>query len=167
MRRQNNDIIEGEILPDDVPYALERVAPDIPTPQEVSDDPPRRERNFKLPNLLAWGEISPGLLLLALGLVAGGIFWTLINLEQVPSAYQALWPVPVLVLACVWALSALISRQAAAFLAATALIGVSLSFLLDAQDIANWRETLVGGVLITVGIGIVARGLLLRQGSVA
>ncbi len=44
--------------------------------------------------------------------------------------------------------------------------GVGLSALLDAQDIAALRETLLGIVLVAVGLGIVVRGFLLRGRTV-
>ena len=170
---------------------LERVAPDIPTPDEAVITPyirrdsepkaqepgksgkktPRRLRfsfpRIRLSRLIAWGEVNPGLLLLSLGLIAGGIFWTLHNRGQSSEDLEAWWPLALLGFALLWALSALIARRAASFLAASALAGLSISLLLDAQDLLTWRETLVGTVLIAVGIGIIARGLVLRQGSVA
>lgn len=155
----------------DVP--LERVAPDIPIPDETALAPyvqrsapesPRRPR-FRLPKVLAWGEVQPGMLLLALGLVAGGLFWTLYNLGQTSDALNQWWPMVLLGFAMIWAVYALISRRASAFLAATVLIGISFSLWLDAQDYLLWRETLIGCILIALGLGMMVRGLLLRQGT--
>lgn len=197
-RNRNEEIIEGEII-EEVPSeatsrgffrrrqrpqadsSYERVAPDIPTPEEVqiTEYTRRRSRDdggvasrirlprFNLSRLLVWREVRPGLLVLALGLVAGGIFWTLSNLNRVPQAYEEWWAAVLLAFALVWSLIALAMRQAAAFLAGAGLAGISLSLLLDAQGVATWRETLVGVVLITLGLGIIARALLLRQGTVA
>lgn len=199
-RRKDEEIIEGEIIeeaptetaapprrgffrrqkpiPSEEPYR-ERVAPDVPTPDEVEITEFTRRapgrgtasrRAFGLPNvsrLLVWREIRPGLLLLALGMVLGGVFWTLHNLGRVPASYEEWWAVVLLGFALLWSATALIARQAAAFLAGTALAGVSISLLLDAQEIATWHETMVGIMLITIGLGIIARGLLLRQGSIA
>ena len=164
---------------------LERVAPDIPTPDEAvitpyirRDSEPKahdagikkrrrlRLPRFRLPRLIAWSEINPGLLLLSIGLIAGGIFWTLHNRGQSSESVEAWWPLALLGFALLWAIFALAARRAASFLAASALAGLSISLLLDAQDLLTWRETLVGTVLIAVGIGIIARGLVLRQGSV-
>ncbi|NJL95563.1 MAG: hypothetical protein HC915_18470 [Anaerolineae bacterium] len=107
------------------------------------------------------------MLLLALGLVSGGIFWTLDNLGRIPAAYQDSWAVALVGFTLAWSFLALLNRHVTAFMAGTALIGVSLSLLLNVQAIAAWRETLVGLVLITIGLGIIARGLLLRQGGLA
>lgn len=172
-RERRKPIID---TPLDVP--LERVAPDVPTPEEARLMPymqreeereakPRTRRRLRLPRLLVWSEVRPSLLLIALGLVAGGVFWTMHNRNQVSQTADDWWPLVLFGLALAWAVSALIGRRAAAFLAASALAGISLSLLMDTQDIVAWHETLVGSVLITIGIGIMARGLLLRQGSVA
>jgi hypothetical protein len=61
----------------------------------------------------------------------------------------------------------LIQRRPTPFLAAMTLIGISISLLLDVQAYLEWHETLIGIALITLGVGIMARGLLLRQGTVA
>jgi|GEM_PF-1654810 len=208
-RRKKNiddDIIEGEIEEihdeedDSDPESsaepttrppLERVSPDIPTPDEtaaplmpyvppveresefldsdVPDDepPPRPQRRRRLPRLLAWDAMNPSLLLLSVGLVAGGIFWTLHNLGETSAQAEQWWPAALLGLAMVWALVALITKQGGRFLAASGLVGISISLLLDTQDLINWEQTLLGSILIVLGMGIVARGLLLRQGSVA
>jgi intracellular septation protein A len=71
-----------------------------------------------------------------------------------------------LVLAALWALWSLALRRAEAFLAACALVGACLSLWLDAQDFIDWRQTLVGLMLMALGVGIIGRGLVLRgQGS--
>lgn len=154
---------------------LERVAPDIPIPDETALTPyvhrsapeaPRR-RGFRLPQVLAWGEMQPGMLLFALGLVAGGVFWMLYNLGKTPTTLNQWWPMVLLAFAALWAVYSLIIRHASAFLAATVLIGISFSLWLDAQDYLIWRETLIGCILIALGLGIMVRGLLLRQGTTA
>ncbi|MFP4323076.1 MAG: hypothetical protein ACLFTK_11540 [Anaerolineales bacterium] len=195
-RRKNEDdnIIEGEVeeLQDDdharfaPPSAesptLERVAPDIPTPEEAklstvvrpadeTDTPmPRRARRLRLPRLprlIDWNEINPGLALLTTGLIAGGVFWTLANLGATSPALDTWWPGALLGLAALWGLQALLTRQAAQFLAASALIGASVSLLLHTHDLMLWRETFVGSMLIAIGLGVIVRGLVLRQGSMA
>lgn len=162
--------------------ALERVAPDIPTPEELiheytrraapetAEAPPRRR--FKLPRfnlrrLIVWREVRPGLLFLAAGLVAGGIFWTLYNLGRVSEDWQKWWPAALLGFALVWSFISLLTRRAGALLAATTLAGISISLLLDTQGYVTWQETLIGVVLVTIGVGIIIRGFLLRQGAVA
>lgn len=163
----------------DSSMALERVAPDIPTPDEFytrraapeAPEAPRRPR-FKLPRfnfrrLIVWREVRPGLLFLSAGLVAGGIFWTLYNLGRVSEEWREWWPAALLGFALLWSLLALITRRAGALLAATTLAGISISLLLDTQGYVTWQETLIGVVLVTIGIGIIVRGFLLRQGSIA
>lgn len=167
----------------DVP--LERVAPNIPTPDEtvISEfvrHGEKKRRIFRprfrlprlphlpsLPRLIVWSEVRPGLLFLALGLVFGGVFWTLHNLGETSENADGWWPLVLLVFALIWAVSSLIQRQITAFLAAITLTGISISLLMDAQDLIRWQESLIGTVLITIGIGIIARGLLLRQGATA
>lgn len=170
-RRRKKDEPAEESVDD---HAYERVAPDIPTPEEISitefrrvDSEGRRIPRINVRRLLVWRAIRPGLLLIALGLVAGGIFWTLSNLGRLPASYEESWSAVLLGFAILWGFTTLLTRQATQFLAASALAGISISILLDAQDVANWQDTLVGVVLITIGLGIMARGLLLRQGSMA
>jgi hypothetical protein len=168
-RRRQKDAITVEEV------ELERVAPDVPIPDEdipeytrrqAPEEAPRRRRiNFK--RLLVWREIRPGLLFLAAGLVIGGVFWTLYNLDRVPSDAREWWPAALLGFALLWALLSLIIRKAGALLAASTLAGLSVSLLLDTQGYITWRDSLVGVMLVTIGIGIMLRGLLLRQGSVA
>jgi len=190
--KKDDDIIEGEIeeIHDDAEEVdpdseaahwmppLERVAPEIPTPDESAltpyIPPPRQERQrrapsfrFRIPRLLAWEAVNPALLLLALGLVVGGVFWTMYNLGQTSPQAEQWYPALLLGFALLWALYALLARRPGTFLAASALIGVGISLLLDAQDLIAWRQTLVASVLITAGMGIVARGFLLRQGTAA
>lgn len=166
---------------DERALSLERVAPDIPTPDEMIHEYTRRtapeieeapRRGFRLPRLnlkrlLVWQEVNPGLLFLAAGLIAGGVFWTMLNLGRVSQDAEQWWPVVLLVFAVLWSLTALIARRAGALLAATTLAGISISFLLDTQGYVTWQETLIGVVMVTIGVGIIVRGFLLRQGSVA
>lgn len=164
---------------------LERVAPDVPTPLEhesasaltpyspSADAPPREQtqpktaaprRRLKLPRLLAWEAINTPLLFGALGLVGGGLLWTLHNIGQTSSQVEAWWPAIPLAFGIVWGFVALMLRRALSFLAAAAFIGLSFSLLLDTQDLLAWQETLAGSVLIALGLGIITRGLVLRQG---
>jgi len=107
-------------------------------------------------------RIRFGVLLLALALIAGGIFGTLLWQDRLREEVTRWWPAILLVAAALWMLIALVRRQVTSFLGGAALAGVGLSALLDAQDIATLRETLLGLVLVTVGLGIVVRGFLLR-----
>ncbi len=161
--------------------SLERVAPDIPTPDEMIHDTTRRaapepeftsRRRFRLPRfnlnqLIVWREVRPGLLFLASGLIIGGVFWTLLNLGRVSQESEQWWPAALLIFALLWSLISLITRRAGALLASTTLAGMSVSLLLDTQGYVTWQDTLIGVVLVTIGVGIIIRGFLLRQGSVA
>ncbi|HEX3054091.1 MAG TPA: hypothetical protein VHP83_25780 [Aggregatilineaceae bacterium] len=100
-------------------------------------------------------------------LVALGIFGTLLNLDRVSETGRAWWPVTIIISALLWMIIALLRRQVASFLGGAALAGVGLSLLMDTQDIANARETLLGVVLLAVGLGIVVRGFLLRGRTLA
>ena len=174
----------------DAASPLERVAPHIPTPNESAtpdtaltpyreaphytegsqaqaEAAPASRRGLRLPRLLAWDAINPELLFLALGLVGGGVLWTLHNLGQTSAEVEAWWPGVPLAVGILWALGALAQRAASSFLASTVFIGISFSLLLDTQDLLSWQETLVGSVLMIVGLGIIARGLVLRQGATA
>lgn len=115
-----------------------------------------RARRAALP-MIRWGW-----LLLALSLLAGGIVGTLLRQDRLSANDVSWWPVAVLILAGLWMLVALARRRVEAFLGGAALVGVGLSALLDTQDIASLRETLLGMVLITTGLGIVIRGFMLR-----
>ena len=177
-RRRDDDVPE---IAGEAEFPLERVAPGVPTPGEaVVSEYVRRPADegesvrrglrlprIRLPRLIVWRAVRPGLLLLAASLIAGGVLWTMHNRGQLSPDVEQWWPVVVVGLAFAWALLALIGRRVAEFLAAVALSGIGISLLLDTQDLITWQETLVGIVLITVGVGIIARGLLLRQGSVA
>jgi hypothetical protein len=108
-------------------------------------------------------QVRFDILLLAVLLIAAGIFGMLLNLGRVEGDAAAWWPLVIVAGATVWMLVALLRRQVTPFLGASALTGIGLSLLLDTQDIASFRETLMGVVLVAVGLGIVIRGFLLRQ----
>ncbi|MBI5927693.1 MAG: hypothetical protein HY862_00175 [Chloroflexi bacterium] len=108
---------------------------------------------------------SPGLFLVALALVGGGVFFTLLNVVNLPTIITHWWPIITLFVSLFWSLSALNRRNAAAFLGGAGAVGLSLSLLLHAQEIANFGETFVGIVLISIGTGVIMRGLLLRQAT--
>lgn len=108
---------------------------------------------------------APGLFLVALALVVGGIFFTLLNIAELPSIITRWWPTIVLFISLFWSLSALNRRNAAAFLGGAGAAGLSISLLLNAQEIASFGETFVGLILIAIGTGVIMRGLLLRQAT--
>ncbi len=62
-----------------------------------------------------------------------------------------------------WLILALRQRRVTPALGAAMLVGAGLSALLDTQGVAEWRDTMLGAVLIALGLGLVIRGLLLRQ----
>ena len=195
-KEDQEEIIEGEIIEDSPPkparraffrrrkpeteteeesrsVPLERISPDVPTPDEMSlapyQPPPPAESPRKAPGrlrrLLLWREIRPGILFIALGLVAAGVYWTLRNLEAVPANLRNSWAAALLLASLIWSIGSLIARRGGAFLAGSVMAGISLSLMLDTQGYADWKDSLMGVVLITVGLGIIARGLLLRQGA--
>ncbi len=198
---EDDDIIDGEVediqaedegeydesywAPPATSPTQERVAPDVPTPDEMHMQPyisapasgaetvvheaPRRRRVRlpRLPRLINWGEVNPGLAIITTGLVVGGIFWTLANLGATSATVDTWWPGVFLALSVAWALYTLLTRQASPFLAAAALSGLSVSLLLHTHDLLLWRETVLGSVLIAVGLGVIVRGLVLRQGTTA
>ncbi|MBN2305316.1 MAG: hypothetical protein JXQ72_12600 [Anaerolineae bacterium] len=108
-------------------------------------------------------EIRSSVLLLVLLLAAAGVFGTFLKQDRIGNDIEVWWPSVIVIGAVVWMLAALVRRQVAAFLGAAAVVGVGISLLLDAQDIAAAQETLLGIVLATIGLGIVIRGFLLRQ----
>lgn len=139
-------------------------ADDVPAPGRSREQQPRlRRRSGRTP----LNGVRLSVLVLALTLVAAGIVGTLVNLDRLELSVPDAWPAGVLLAAVVWLIVSLARRQVTPALGAAALAGIGLSALLDAEAIAPWRETLVGLVLIAVGLGIVIRGLLLRQRMLA
>lgn len=110
--------------------------------------------------------VSAGMLALALLLLVAGAVGTLLNLNRLELSLPDAWPLGVLLAAVIWLGGALSRRDVASVLGASALAGAGLSALLDTQGIAAWRETMLGIVLIALGLGIVIRALLLRQRAI-
>jgi hypothetical protein len=131
----------------------------LPRPHIPRPHPPRPH----VPRLAPGTEIRFGVLLAILALIAGGIFGTLVNLGRISGKAQDWWPGAIIAVAVLWMVAALAQRRVASFLGGAALAGVGLSLLMDTQRIASAQETLIGTVLVTVGLGIAIRGLLLRQ----
>ncbi|MEW6580489.1 MAG: hypothetical protein AB1435_15025 [Chloroflexota bacterium] len=136
-------------------------SPSAEVPAAEEESAPRRRR-VRPPRLSLGVRTRFWVLLLALALITGGIFGTLLWQDRLREEVTVWWPVVPLVVAALWMLIALVRRQVTSFLGGAALAGVGLSALLDAQDIAALRETLLGTVLVTVGLGVVVRGFLLR-----
>jgi hypothetical protein len=120
---------------------------------------PRLRLNLLTPDLgIRWDH-----LLLALVLIVAGVFGALLNRGQVQGDVEEWWPLVIVGVAVLWMVIALIRRQVAPFLGGAALAGVGLSLVMNNQDIADFKETLLGMVLVTAGLGIVIRGFVLRQ----
>lgn len=125
-------------------------------PEQVSRPPRSAPGASRLP-------INPGALLLALLLVAAGVIGTLLNLDRLDLDVPGEWPAVLIAVAVVWLALALSQRRVTPALGAAMLAGAGLSALLDTQGVAAWRDTLLGVALIALGLGLVIRGLLLRQ----
>ena len=123
-------------------------------PPPVARPTPKRRRGVKL--------AKPGLFLIALALVAVGIFFTLLNIVDFSDEVLEWWPAVTLGIAGLWSLVALIRRDSTAFLGGAGVAAISISLLLDAQSVAEFHETVVGIILIMLGVAVVVRGLLMR-----
>lgn len=121
-----------------------------------------RRRRFRSSHLSARVGLRWDWLILALVLIAAGIVGTLLRQGRLSDDDLAWWPLLLLGFAGLWMLVALARRRVAPFLGGAALAGVGLSALLDVQDIAAFRDTLLGLVLVTTGLGVVIRGFVLR-----
>lgn len=129
---------------------------------------PRRRRRLRLPRaalprLSLELPVRWDMLLAVIILIAAGIFGTLLLRGDLADSVEEWWSVVVFTFAGVWMLFALLRRHVTAFLGAAAVAGVGLSLIMDGQDIAQFQETVLGIVLVTTGLGIGIRGLLLRQ----
>jgi hypothetical protein len=150
-------------------YEGDRTEEDEFVTQTVTVDPPpeRRRRirprlpRFKLPGLNV--DLDWSYLLLASFLFVAGIFGVLLKQDDITGDLEAWWPLVLVMAGVLWMLIALVRRQVASFLVGSAFAGMGLSLLLDTQDIAAVEETILGVVLVAVGLGIVIRGFLLRQ----
>jgi hypothetical protein len=108
-------------------------------------------------------EVRRGVLLVIGALVVAGVFGTLLVQDQLPGVVEAWWPAVIVIGALTWMLVMLARRRVGASLGGAALVGFGLSLLMSTQDIAAFAETAMGMMLVTVGLGIVIRGFLLRQ----
>jgi hypothetical protein len=154
------DIIEGVIEETTPPPPYVPPASIIPhEPIALPEDEPP-SRAVRQPRLKV---VRPGLLLIALGLIIGGVFVTLLNTVTLPDSVLRWYPMGSLGVAFGWAFVALVRRNIAQFVAGMVVFGLSLSLLLDTQDVASFRETFIGILLMSFGLAIVIRGLLLRQ----
>lgn len=156
------------------PSIVDDLQPFVPvesTPPEVFAEPMpyervEREDEVRPVHIRRTGprvRVRFGVLVLALLLIAAGVVGTLRNLDRLELTVPEQWPFVVLAIAGLWLVIALNRRNVTSALGAAALAGVGISALLDVQGIAAWRETLIGTVVVMLGLGIVLRGLLLRQ----
>jgi len=97
------------------------------------------------------------------GLVLLGVAWLLISLELMPAGFYTVAPVAASAFGALWFLIALLRRQPRSIIFAAAWLGAALSLLLASQGIAEVGDTLIGLVLIAVGVALVLRGLLMSN----
>lgn len=148
------EIVEGVVQPAD--QAL--------VPGDYYAEPERPEKKIRRPRRRTAGLPVPRftLFVIAFSLMIAGVFFTLLNTDAVSEQVTDLYPAVSLAAAGVWSFGALIRRDSTAFVAGAALAGVSLSLLLETQEVAMFSETVVGILLITLGLSVVIRGLLIR-----
>jgi hypothetical protein len=187
--RRDSEVTSFETLPAEEPegnseYGTEMFEPFVPVSAGQNSyaedreesayapmEPSRRRLRLPRPRLphLSLGrpifdvEVNGAILLVAIALIAAGVFGTLLNQGRIRADVEEWWPLVIIVGAIFWMLVALIRRQVASFLGGAAFGGVGVSLLMGTQSIAKSEETLLGMVLVTVGLGIVIRGFLLRQ----
>lgn len=149
---EEEQIIEGVMEPPQALVPIEEV--EEPADPSASS----RQRRVRAPRVA-----QPGAFWLALILIVGGIFFTLMNVSSLSDQVLKWWPVTVLVGAGLWAFIALLRRDVRAFLAGAGSLGLGISLLLEAHEVATFEETVVGAILITLGMGVVVRGLLMRS----
>lgn len=152
---EEDNIVEGVIPADHALVPADAYYSDPPRPVRR---PRRRTRGLRIPRF--------SVLVLSLLLMVGGIFFTLLNVGVVEGDAEVWWPTVTLGGAVLWMLGALIRRDATAFVIGGGVAGISVSLLLDTQDIADFRETVVGVILMMLGMSVIVRGLLIRSVSV-
>src|SRR5262249_43003966 len=108
-------------------------------------------------------EINWGAMLVIVALIAVTVFALMLNQGILPLQIVTWWPLVVAIPSAIWFLVALVRRNARSLLGSAALLGLSISMLLASQIGAPLSTTLVGITFITVGTGIMLRGLLLRN----
>lgn len=189
LERRDSEVTSFETLPTEEAegnseYGTETFEPFVPVSAAQGDyaedreeasyaplEPSRRRRQLPRPRLphlaprrsIFGIEVNGAILLMAVALIVAGVFGTLLNQGRIRADVEEWWPLVIIIGAVLWMLVALIRRQVASFLGGAAFSGVGVSLLMDTQNIARSDETLLGMVLVTVGLGIVIRGFLLRQ----
>lgn len=153
------DIVEG-VIEEQNPQALVPAEAIRHEPIALPDDPPSAPPSNKR-------IARPGLLLIAIALFLGGIFVTILKNADLPTLIEEWYPLLSLGVALLWIIVALSRRNVAAFIGGAVVAGLSMSLLLDAQKVATFQETVIGILLMTFGLSIVMRGLLLRPRRLA
>lgn len=131
-------------------------------PSDYYQDPPRPQRKVKRRRQRGLPVPRFTIFVIAVSLIVSGVFFTLLNVDAVPEDMREWWPVVSLAAAVMWSLGAIIRRDATSFVAGATIAGVSVSFLLATQGVATVSETVVGIILITLGLSVVIRGLFIR-----
>lgn len=72
------------------------------------------------------------------------------------------WPLVILVIALLWLVGALFRRRAPGTIGAAGLTGIGLSLLLATAYQVPLGSTLIGVTFITLGAGVILRGLFMR-----
>lgn len=104
------------------------------------------------------------ILLAIIFLIALTVGSILNNLGVLPQVVITYWPSVLLILSGLWTLLALVRRQARSLLIGSALVGISIALMLiTTGNIVATGTTLMGIVLISIGTGLLLRGLLLRN----
>jgi peptidoglycan/LPS O-acetylase OafA/YrhL len=116
--------------------------------------PPKARLPFTLQGSVVLGILATALI---------GAVWLLLSLELMPAAFFTGAPIAATSFGVLWSLAALLRKRPRSFVFAAAWLGASLSLLLAAQGIAEVSHTLIGLVLIAVGVAMVLRGLLMAD----
>lgn len=151
------DVVEGQMQLSDQALVPSDYYQEPPRPQKKVKRPRRRRRGLQMPRFTIF--------VIATVLIVGGVFFTLLNLDAVADDAIDWWPAVVLGGAVLWSLGSVVRRDATAFVAGATIAGISLSLLLESQDIATFSETVVGIILIVLGLSVVIRGLFIRPRS--
>lgn len=120
---------------------------------EVAEVPARRRR--QLPFSVEWALLFS---ILALMIVGAGLI--LMKLGALPETIVTWWPLVIVTPALLWLLVTVIRRNPSGLLSSTASLGIGISLLLATKTGTPIGSTLVGVLFITIGTGILLRGLL-------
>ncbi|GEM_PF-1155976 len=110
-------------------------------------------------------QIDGRMLLIVIALIATALFSVALTQGALPRQVLTWWPLAIVAIAAVWFIRALLSQAAAGLLGSTALFGFGVSLLLASAYQVAFGTTVIGVVLIAIGMGIVLRGLLWRPAT--